>query len=276
MKTDALAAARELAPTILRSRNQTEVDRRLAEPIVERLRDARLCRMALGEEIDGLEASTSAMLDVYEALAYAEASVAWIVWNNALPCFLSRYLDPKTRREIFRDPRWLYASSTRPTGKAVVDGKGYRIDGRWSLVSGCELAEWILLLCVVEENGKPRMLAPNESRNALRILAPRGLRDPRYLACRGIARNRQPRRRRQRSSSAASAHLLARGHEDARYHARPDTDHLLDGGRLRCASPRRRATRRRHARRAHEDENSPGFRHAATRTDASARGTRSA
>src|SRR5690606_30727704 len=32
---------------------------------------------------------------------------------------------------------------------------------RWGIVSGCELAEWIMLLCVVEENGAPRMLDPD-------------------------------------------------------------------------------------------------------------------
>lgn len=162
MNTEALAAARELAPLIFQSRNETERDRRLAAPIVERLRSARLCRMALGAEIDGLDLPTADMLDVFETLAYAEASVGWIVWNNALPCFLGRYLEPPARRKIFRDPQWLYASSTRPTGKATIDGDGYRIDGRWALVSGCELAEWILLLCVVEENGAPRMLAANQ------------------------------------------------------------------------------------------------------------------
>ncbi len=160
MKTDALAAARELAPIIVRSRRQTEADRRLAEPIVERLRDTRLCRLALVEELGGLEIPTPETLDLFETLAYAEASVAWIVWNNAFTCFFGRYLDAAARGQIFSDPKWLYASSSRPTGKAAVDGDGYRIDGRWSLVSGCELAEWILLLCVIEENGEPRMIAP--------------------------------------------------------------------------------------------------------------------
>ncbi len=162
VKKNPLASARELAPLILRSRNQTEADRRLAEPIVEQLRAMRLCRMALGEDVEGLELPTPDMLAVFETLAHAEASVAWIVWNNSLPCFLGRYLEPRARRELYRDPHWLYASSTRPTGKAVAARDGYRIDGRWSLVSGCELAEWIVLLCVVEEDGKPRMLAPNQ------------------------------------------------------------------------------------------------------------------
>jgi alkylation response protein AidB-like acyl-CoA dehydrogenase len=38
--------------------------------------------------------------------------------------------------------------------------EGYRVHGRWGIVSGCELAEWILLLCVVEdETGEPRLAA---------------------------------------------------------------------------------------------------------------------
>ncbi|MGH7870606.1 MAG: acyl-CoA dehydrogenase family protein [Candidatus Binatia bacterium] len=37
---------------------------------------------------------------------------------------------------------------------------GFRVSGRWSLVSGCELADWIALLCVITTDGdEPRMLA---------------------------------------------------------------------------------------------------------------------
>ena len=38
----------------------------------------------------------------------------------------------------------------------VVDG-GYRVSGRWSFVSGCELATWMVLLCIVHEAGEPRI-----------------------------------------------------------------------------------------------------------------------
>jgi indole-3-acetate monooxygenase len=162
MKNDGLAAAQALTPIILRTRNETEAGRLLAKPIVDGLRNSGLCRMALVKEIEGLEVPTPAMLDVYETLSYAEASVGWIVWNNAFTCFFGRYLAPQVRSEIFRDPQWLYAGSSRPTGKAIADGAGYRIDGRWSLVSGCELAEWIMLLCTVEENGQPRLTAQRE------------------------------------------------------------------------------------------------------------------
>jgi alkylation response protein AidB-like acyl-CoA dehydrogenase len=149
MNADAIAAARELTPLITELRNETEANRRIAEPIVERLIDTRLCRMTLVKQMDGLELPIETALEVYEVLAAAEASVAWIVWNNAVPCLFSRWLDAAGRQEIFGDRTWLYATSTRPTGRAAVDGDGYRIDGRWSLVSGCELAEWIGLMCVV-------------------------------------------------------------------------------------------------------------------------------
>ena len=161
MKTSALATARELAPLIVSLRDKTEASRNIAPPIVERLRDSRLCRLAAAEEHAGVELPIDAALDVYETLSYADASISWVAWNNSLPCFLSRYLSAAARRDVFADARWLYACSTRPTGRATVTPDGFRVHGRWGIVSGCELAEWILLLCVVEDqSGAPRMLAP--------------------------------------------------------------------------------------------------------------------
>lgn len=156
----ALEMAQNLVPVIEEQRDETEAGRRIAKPIVDRLIEARLGRMAVVEELGGLEMPTPDALRVYETLAGAEASVSWVTWNMSLPCLFSRFLTPEARSEIFADPDWLYANSTRPSGKATpVDG-GYRASGRWSLVSGCELAEWLALMCVVMENGKPRMLAP--------------------------------------------------------------------------------------------------------------------
>jgi alkylation response protein AidB-like acyl-CoA dehydrogenase len=162
MKSEAISAAHELLPLITRLRDDTENNRIIAKPIVERLLETRLCRMAVARQWQGLEVPPAEALEVYEALAGAEAAVAWIVWNNSLPCFFGRFLESAARQEIFADPKWLYASSTRPTGRAAIEGDGYRINGQWSLVSGCELAEWIAFVCLVEENGEVRMVGPGE------------------------------------------------------------------------------------------------------------------
>ena len=162
MRAEAIAAARELSPLVVRLRDETETGRCLAAPIVERLRAARLGRLALAAEHDGFELPLHAALYVYESLAYAEASLGWIVWNNSLPCYLGRFLDAAARAEVFADPDWLYACSTRPTGTIADEDGAQRVNGRWTIVSGCELAEWIALLCVVEERGEPRMLQPGQ------------------------------------------------------------------------------------------------------------------
>jgi alkylation response protein AidB-like acyl-CoA dehydrogenase len=162
MATSTTAAARELSHLLVAQRDETERERRLPAQIVERLVDTGLSRVAIAREYDGLELPLTESLELYEVLAAAEASASWIVWNNSLPCFLSRYLDAPTRRELFADRRSMHAVSTRPTGRATPERDGYRVSGRWSLVSGCELAEWILLACIVHENGEPRMVAPGE------------------------------------------------------------------------------------------------------------------
>jgi indole-3-acetate monooxygenase len=54
----------------------------------------------------------------------------------------------------------------------VVDGE-FRIDGRWSLVSGCELGSWMVLLCAVHEHGKPR-LTPRGAPETRFMLLPAG------------------------------------------------------------------------------------------------------
>jgi alkylation response protein AidB-like acyl-CoA dehydrogenase len=159
MTADLVSRARELRPLIVSSRAKTEEQRQLPEPIVEALRDSGLCRMALPTELGGLEADPLTALDVYEELAGAEASVAWVVWNSSLPCFFGRFLSEDARSELLGDARGMYASSTRPTGRAIVENGAYRVSGRWSLVSGCRHATTLFFMCLVEEDGEVRTMA---------------------------------------------------------------------------------------------------------------------
>ena len=171
-ESSALAAVSALAPIIAANRDVSETDRRLAPAIVEGIRAAGLQRLMLTAENGGLEAPLLTALRVYEQLAGYDASVGWVVWNNALPCLFSRFLPPATRAEIFVNPDWLFASSTRPSGKAERTPEGYRLSGRWSLVSGCELAEFMPLTGLVStpEGGAPEMRYFFVHRSELTIL----------------------------------------------------------------------------------------------------------
>jgi alkylation response protein AidB-like acyl-CoA dehydrogenase len=138
--------------------------------------DAGLFRLAVPREAGGLELSPLDALAVYEELARAEASAAWIVWNNTLPGFVSKFLSADVRRELFAAPRTVMANSTRPTGRALPGEGGFRISGRWSLVSGCELADRLLLRCVVPPAGDgppagpPQLIMAYVSRERCRII----------------------------------------------------------------------------------------------------------
>src|SRR5678815_1011101 len=157
--TDPLSAARALRANITGLRHETEENRRLPSSVVDGLINAGLCRMTVPNSLGGREAEPLVGLEVYEELASAEASVAWIAWNNALPGLLSRHLSNAVRTELFADDRRLFANSTRPSGRAVAQQGGFRVSGRWALVSGCELADWIPLMCLIIDGGEPRMLA---------------------------------------------------------------------------------------------------------------------
>jgi indole-3-acetate monooxygenase len=161
MKSTVVTVAESLIPLIIELRHTTENDRRIAAPIVQALRKSDLCRMLLDTGATP-QYTPEEWLIVLETLAGAEASVSWLIWNNTLPCFWARFLDDASRARVFGDSHRLFAGSTRPTGRAVATQGGFRLTGRWSLVSGCELADYVHLLSLVHEDGVPRMLAPGQ------------------------------------------------------------------------------------------------------------------
>ena len=157
---DVVETAKSLKPAIMANRDVTETSRRLAPKIVDALKSSGLCRMGLPKELGGLNDNPVLALKVYEELASAEASVAWVVWNNHLACTFGRFLSDAVRQEIFGNQQHLFANSTRPEGVArVVDG-GYSVTGKWTLVSGCELSDWFALRCIVQEGEETPALGP--------------------------------------------------------------------------------------------------------------------
>jgi alkylation response protein AidB-like acyl-CoA dehydrogenase len=103
-------------------------------------------------------------MEAFEDLARADASVAWCVWNGNTH-WIAAQLSPDAARTIHADPAVITANSTRASGQAQIVNGGYRVSGRWSFVSGCELGTWMVLLCVVHEEGKPRSTSSGVSEN---------------------------------------------------------------------------------------------------------------
>src|SRR5262245_56487240 len=154
--TKLMEAAKALRPRILADRERIEAGRRLPEDLARELARAGFFRIYLPAAYGGLDLTPLAATEIFEELARADASVAWCVWNGNTYWTTTRW--PKEVAEaIFADPNVILANSTRPSGRAMVVEGGYRVSGRWSLVSGCQLSAWFILMCIVHENGKPRL-----------------------------------------------------------------------------------------------------------------------
>jgi indole-3-acetate monooxygenase len=151
-----LDTARALRPRIIAQRELIEGSRRLPENLASELAEAGFFRISLPRAYGGLDLSPLEMLEILEELARADASVAWCVWNGNTH-WTAAQLTGEAARTVYADPDVVTANSTRASGQAQVVASGYRVNGRWSLVSGCELAAWMVLLCIVHEDGKPRL-----------------------------------------------------------------------------------------------------------------------
>src|SRR5262245_10478307 len=126
---DLIEAARAFRPRILAQRDHIEAGRRLPDDLVGELARAGFFRSFLPGPYGGLDLTPVAAMEVFEELARADASVAWCVWNANTYWTTARWVKD-VALAVFADPDTILANSTRPSGRAEVVERGYRVSGR--------------------------------------------------------------------------------------------------------------------------------------------------
>jgi alkylation response protein AidB-like acyl-CoA dehydrogenase len=165
---DVLAAVEQLAPTIAGRASEIEEARRLPADLLEDLKVAGTFRLTGPASHGGLEADLPTALRIFEALAKADASVAWTVMLGGSGWRDLAGLPRATFDALFADgPDVIVAGAINPTGSIEPVDDGYRVTGRWAFASGCEYAGWLFADCVegiVDGVPKLRMalLTPDE------------------------------------------------------------------------------------------------------------------
>jgi alkylation response protein AidB-like acyl-CoA dehydrogenase len=154
--------ARSLIPLIAGAVDRIDREREIPADVLEAMHDARLFRTLIPASIDGEEVEPAVFFQVIEAIAMADASVAWCLCQNSGVSMAAAYLDPKIAREMFGAANAAVATGApSPHAKAVVTEGGYRVTGHWHFASGSRHAQWIgghSTIC--EPDGTPR-LGPN-------------------------------------------------------------------------------------------------------------------
>jgi alkylation response protein AidB-like acyl-CoA dehydrogenase len=140
-----LADIRKLAPHITSRAAEIEAGRRIPLDLVEALRSIGVFRMFAPQRHGGLELDLPAALEVIGALARIDGSVGWTAMIGAGSAIFVPYLPRETFDQVYQNgPNMIIAASAQPAGTAEAVAGGWRINGRWPFMSGCQHADWIL------------------------------------------------------------------------------------------------------------------------------------
>ena len=151
-----LEAVERIRPIIEQHRDEAEQERRLSAPVVAAMQAEGLLDLLLPRLYGGSELDFPAYLKVVEEIARIDSAAGWIFANTATSAVQAAFMPEAGAREVFGSGAFT-AGSVIPRGHAVpVDG-GYRVSGKWPLVSGCHHAAWLGGNCLIFEGEAPRV-----------------------------------------------------------------------------------------------------------------------
>jgi indole-3-acetate monooxygenase len=154
-----LDAVDKIAPVLRASSAKSEEQGTLAPEAVAALRTAGIFKLKLCSEMGGAEADPVTEMLVLEQLAYNDLTSGWCTMVGATAvASLGTFLPQSGLDKVFAGGHVPTAAiSFFPAGRAVRDGSGFRVRGRWRFNSGIRHAEWVLGGTIVEgteaENG---------------------------------------------------------------------------------------------------------------------------
>ncbi len=155
---ESVERARALVPQLAEASERIETQRELPVDVLQAMHDAELFRLSLPRFLGGSELPLTALAQVTETIATADASAAWCL-GQAYGCAMSAaFLDEAPARQVFGPRDAVLAWGAGIQGKAVASDGGYRVSGTWRFASGGKHATWLGGHCrVFEADGTPRV-----------------------------------------------------------------------------------------------------------------------
>ncbi|GAA2059818.1 acyl-CoA dehydrogenase family protein [Streptomyces cheonanensis] len=145
-----LDAVRSTVPRLRENGLEAESDRWLPEENIELLDKAGVFRMATPRRFGGLELSLEDQSTVLAEIARGCPASSWVamVWVSSA-WMVSLYPEP-LQQEVFSGPSARISGGFSPTGTLTPTEGGYVLNGRWGFNSGCQGADWNMMLAFVE------------------------------------------------------------------------------------------------------------------------------
>jgi len=135
--TDAVTAARDLAPELSARAVEAEQLQTLPRDLVERVRAAGLFHLAAPRALGGQELPPARIVEVVEELSRADGSAGWTITIGNGSAFLA-WLDPAVAADLVAGtPDPVGGGVFAPMGRLTPDGAGkFALAGRWAFCSG--------------------------------------------------------------------------------------------------------------------------------------------
>lgn len=150
---DAVAAADALVPALQARADETEAARCIPGESIAGMRAAGLLRMGQPARCGGGEVPLDEIVDSVAALARGCASTAWVggIFNDH--AITIGMFDPQAAEDIWADnPDALVSAGFTPGGVVERADGGWTLSGTWSWSSGCDHADWFMLVGLLPES----------------------------------------------------------------------------------------------------------------------------
>jgi alkylation response protein AidB-like acyl-CoA dehydrogenase len=143
----------DLIPDLAARADEAERQAGLPAETITALDNLGIRRMVLPRSAGGLESSPRTILGVMEALARGCASTSFVnTVYSASAALICRLPDPGWQAFVASDNP-TSTITVNPGGKAVREGNGYRVSGKWPFGTGQQYAGWCFLAALIDGEG---------------------------------------------------------------------------------------------------------------------------
>jgi len=160
-----------LLSSVALRRDEIEGARRLPADIAASMAGLGLFRMMIPRALGGRELPPAESLATISKVAAADAATGWCLMIGATSAYKAGFLDHETGREVYGQPDGIYGGVFAPMGRAVPEGDGYRLTGRWAWASGSANCTWLSGGAVIVEGDGIRKL-PNGAPDSRMVIFP--------------------------------------------------------------------------------------------------------
>jgi alkylation response protein AidB-like acyl-CoA dehydrogenase len=146
-----LSRARKIAELVRERAQQTEIDRRISDEVIEEMRKAELFRILQPQHYGGFEYDFDVFAQIVTVIAGGCGSSGWVYGLLASHQWLTACFPAAAQDEFWHKRGALAAGTYAPTGRGIAADNGYRLSGKWGFCSGCDNADWLYLGGMIDD-----------------------------------------------------------------------------------------------------------------------------